>query len=401
LWLGQLCSQFGDRLTQLTLVALVAARAPGSALTLAKVLVVTSLPALLMNSFAGAYVDRWNRKRTMIACDVIRAGILALLPWVAQAPSAVPFYGAVFLVFAVATFFVPARLAMIPDIVTGSELPRANALFTSSGMIGSTVILLAGALLVEWIGPAKSCLVNAASYLASAALIVPIRGGRKPAARGETPGKILREVAEGFQELWRHPKTRRAAGLLGFLMAGSGGAFVAAAILVQRKLGSVTKDIGFLSLWLGVGMLLGSLAYGRWGALRSRRKVLGFSFLGCGAGFVCFVAAVAGLKSGVYACASGVLMGFWISPVGTVANTLVHESHPERLHGRLFGSLGVVVNLSLIASMWLSGWLTERGGHGLFLTAVGALFAAAGIVLLYYGQKEKNLSWPHHLPSPP
>ncbi|MBI2105200.1 MAG: MFS transporter, partial [Candidatus Omnitrophica bacterium] len=308
LWLGQLCSQFGDRLTQLTLVALVAARAPGSALTLAKVLVMTSLPALLMNPFAGAYVDRWNRKRTMITCDLIRAGILALLPWVARAPGAAPFYGAVFLIFAVATFFVPARLAVIPEIAAAGELPRANALFTSSGMIGSTVILLAGALLVEWIGPAKSCLVTAASYLASAAWIVPIRGGGKPAARGEAPGKILREVAEGFQELWRHPQTRRAAGLLGFLMAGSGGAFVAAAILVQRELGSVTKDLGFLSLWLGVGMLLGSLAYGRWGAHRSRRQVLGFSFIGCGAGFVSFVAAVAGLKSGVYACASGVLM---------------------------------------------------------------------------------------------
>ena len=72
-----------------------------------------------------------------------------------------------------------------------------------------------------------------------------------------------------------------------------------------------------------------------------------------------------------------------MAPVGIIANTLVHEAHPERLHGRIFSSLGIVVNLALILSMLVAGWLVERGGRGLLLGAIGGGFAAAGIVLLF------------------
>ncbi|MBI3292488.1 MAG: MFS transporter [Elusimicrobia bacterium] len=388
LWLGQLCSQFGDRLTQLVLVALVTIHAPGSPLTLAKVLVATSLPALLINPVAGVYVDRWDRKRTMITCDLIRAFLILALPWIIFLPESGFFYGAVFMIFAVATFFVPARLSIIPDLVAPGKLAQANALFTASGMIGSMVILLVGALLVEWVGVRRSCWVNGASYLLSALAIAPVLRPRKVReVKSASLRLIFREVAEGMRELWRHPQTRRVAGLLGLLMGGAGSSFVVATVLVQEHLHSLTKDLGFLSLWLGVGMLLGSLGHGRWGTNRPKRLVLGLSFLGCGVALWAFVAAVAGLKSGAGACAAGVLLGFWISPVGIVTNTLVHEGHPERLHGRIFGSLGVVVNLSLIGSMLISGWLAERGGREALLGSVGGIFAATGLCLLILRRK--------------
>ncbi len=383
LWLGQLCSQSGDRLTQLVLVALAASRASGSTLSLAKVLVMTSLPALFLSPFAGAFVDRWDRKRTMIVCDFIRAGALLSLPWLVQTPSTIPFYGAVFLIFAVGSFFVPARLAMIPDLVASDRLGQANALFTSSGLIGSTLILIVGAFWVEWIGPFKSCGLNAASYLASAVFILPIRREKTVAGvKEDHPRRIFAQIAEGLRELWRHPETRRVTGLLGLLMAGAGAGIVVGTVLVQQMLGSMTKDLGFLSLWLGVGMLAGSTAYGRWGVRRPHRKVLGLAFLGFGMALWGFVAAVIGFRSGAYASAAAAFLGFWIAPVGVVINTLVHEAHPERLHGRIFSSLGVVINLAWIGSMLTAGWVAERGGRGLFLTGLGAAFALSGGWLL-------------------
>ena len=147
LWIGQLCSQFGDRLTQLVLIGLAAVHASGSTLTLAKVMVMTSLPALLLGPFAGVYVDRWDRKQTMIACDLIRVASILVLPWAASA-GRIPLYLDIFLLFTVGSFFVPARLAMIPEVVPSDQLGKANALFTTSGMIGSALILLVGALLV-------------------------------------------------------------------------------------------------------------------------------------------------------------------------------------------------------------------------------------------------------------
>ena len=399
LWAGQLSSQFGDRLTQLLLVALVAQRAAGSSFTLAKVMAATSLPALLVNPFAGAFVDRWDRKRTMIVCDLIRAGAILLLPAAAAARTQIPLYLDVFLLFAVAAFFIPARLAMIPDLVPPGKLAQANALFSSSGMIGSTFILLIGALLVEWIGVGRSALVNAAAYVTSACFILPIiRKGRHPAppppskpAKGEeSPRRILVEIFEGVRELWAHRSTRRIIWILGGLMAGAGGTMVAATVLVQRWLGTVTKDIGFLSLWLGVGMLAGTLAHGRWGASRSKRVVLGLCFLGCGLSVWGFLAGVAMLHSGVAASVAAGVMGLFIAPVGIVTNTMVHEAHPERLHGRIFSSLGVAVNVALISSMLLAGWAGERWGEGRFLSSVGAAFALAGIALLYYGKRRSS-----------
>ena len=389
LWLGQLCSQCGDRLTQLVLVALVATRSSGSTLSLAKVLVVTSLPALLLNPFAGAFVDRWDRKRTMILCDLIRAGVILNLPWLVLSPSQVPFYLGVFLLFAVGSFFMPARLAMIPDLAPADRLAQANALFTASGMIGSTLILIVGAFLVEWIGAPKSSWLNAASYIASALFILPIlREGKSP-LRGEKdpPGRIFSEIAEGIRQLWRHRQTRRVAGLLGFLMGGAGASVVVGMVLVQQALGSLTKDLGFLSFWLGIGMLAGSTAYGRWGTRIPRRRVLGLAFCICGMALWVFVGAVLGLKSGSGAFLAAAFLGMGVAPVGIVANTLVHEAHPERLHGRIFSSLGIVINLSWIGSMLGAGWLVERGGRGFFLSAIGAVFAFSGLALLCYTKR--------------
>lgn len=394
LWLGQVCSQLGDRLTQLLLVALVAERAGGSSLTLAKVMTVTSLPALLLSPVAGVFVDRWDRKRTMIVCDLIRAAAILTLPWAGRLESRFLLYVDVFLLFAVATFFVPARLALIPDLVPSGHLAKANALFTSSGMIGSTFILLLGALLVEWAGVVRGSWVNAAGFLASAAFILPIvPRTRRQAAAEESPRKIWVEVWEGIRQLWRKPATRFVVGLLALLMTGAGASLVVGTTLVQKSLGSVTKDLGFVSLWAGIGMLLGTLAHGRWGTHRRKRLVLGGAFIGCALALCGFVVAVGQMRSGVAASVAGLFLGFCVAPVGVVANTLVHQAHPERLHGRIFSSLGIVVNLGFIGSMLAGGWLGERWGEARLLAALAAAFALCGAALLYYkdnrsGKKE-------------
>jgi DHA3 family macrolide efflux protein-like MFS transporter len=387
LWLGQLFSQLGDRLTQLVLVALVAHRAGGSTMTLAKVLVLTSLPALLLNPLAGAYVDRWDRKRVMIFCDLIRMAIVLLLPWWATLSHPIPFYLAVFSLFGVASFFVPARLALIPDLVSTERLAEANALFTSSGLVGSTVILLIGALLIEWIGVAKSSWVNAACYLGSATMILLIRRCISAPKAGPSTRLIVVEILEGIRRMWSHSSTRRAMGLVALLMGGAGASVVVGTVLVQRHLGTVTKDLGFLSLWLGVGMLLGALGYGRWGVRWERRRILGWAFLACGAVLLGFLAAVLGLRSGVAASISAGLLGVCLAPVGIVTNTLIHEAHPERLHGRIFGSLGVVVNLAWIISMLLAGWIAERWTPAGVLGVVASGFAWVGLILLYCSKR--------------
>jgi len=165
---------------------------------------------------------------------------------------------------------------------------------------------------------------------------------------------------------------------------------VVGTVLVQKTLGSVTRDIGFLSLWFGVGLFFGTVAHGRWGTGRPKRQALGEAFLGCALSIWIFLGAVLILRSGVAASLATALLGFFVGPVGIVVNTLVHEAHPERLHGRIFSSLGIVFNLSLIFSMLAAGWLAEHGGRGLLLAGIGGGFAAGGIFLLA-GKKRRSI----------
>ncbi|PIQ83032.1 MAG: hypothetical protein COV76_00355 [Candidatus Omnitrophica bacterium CG11_big_fil_rev_8_21_14_0_20_64_10] len=386
LWLGQLFSQGGDRFAQLFLIALAASRAAGSTWGLAKVLAATALPALLLNPIAGVYVDRWDRKRTMITCDLIRVGVILTFPALAALSNPLPLYGAVFLLFAVSAFFIPARLAIIPDLVPADRLNKANALFAVSGMVGSAVIILIGSLILEWLGLFKSAIVNALFFVGSAASLWPVQGGRghrTPSAAGtpESPRRIFHEVWEGIVALWRHPPTHRAMALLGLLMAGGGATIVVGAVMIQQTWGSVTKDIGFLSLWYGIGIFAGTMAYGRWESDLPRRAALALAFLGAGLSLAGWVGAVRILASPAAASIATAALGFWSAPVGVIVNTMVHEGHPERLHGRVFSSFGVVVNVALVVSMLGAGWLTEAGGRGRLLVGVAGLFLLAAVAI--------------------
>ncbi len=80
LWIAQLISQFGDRIHQLALVGLIAERASGSTMDLAKLMSFTILPVFIIQPFAGVFVDRWDQKTTLFVCDLMRGLLVLLIP---------------------------------------------------------------------------------------------------------------------------------------------------------------------------------------------------------------------------------------------------------------------------------------------------------------------------------
>ena len=89
LWVGQTISQFGDRLNQMALIALVYRYAPGSSMQMAKIMAFTIIPVFLIGPIAGVYVDRWDRRRTMVVCDILRGLLVLLIPvWLMRLPRA-------------------------------------------------------------------------------------------------------------------------------------------------------------------------------------------------------------------------------------------------------------------------------------------------------------------------
>jgi len=125
LWTGQLVSIFGDRFTYLALLALIAERAAdpaNPARELSLIPVVSFLPAILFAPWIGALVDSWNTRATLIVSDAARGVIvLAIIPAV-HAGGLPAGFALVFVLYLANTFFLPARSAILPDLVPRERL---------------------------------------------------------------------------------------------------------------------------------------------------------------------------------------------------------------------------------------------------------------------------------------
>lgn len=377
LWIGQVFSQLGDRLTQMILIAVVGTRFPGSTVALATIMTWTVIPAFAVSPIAGAVVDRWDRRRTMIVSDLIRSFCIAALPFVARWPSMAPTHALIFLLFAIACFFLPARLALMPTLVPAETLVAANSLMTTSGMIAATTSMLLGGLLVEQVGVPASCGIAAVAYVASAACIVALRHrAPTPLTPSLSPAALWREIREGFRYCLAHPSAMFVLRVLFCLMVASGAIFVVATVMVQQALGSMTRDLGVFSVTLGTGLFLGTVGYGRWGSRWDRpRLILGCLVVG-GACLGAFAWGVGVQRSWMAGWLTTALLGMCVAPIGTAVNTMIHELVQERLQGRVFSAMGIVMNAAMLLGLWIAGW---AGG---FLTPVQTLGVVSGVLVL-------------------
>src|SRR5438105_3294214 len=119
-------STCGDRLHQVALAALILG-ATNSMVSAGLVFVISTLPYALFGLPLGALIDRWDRRSTLIGADLVRAGLVVLIPFVA--PISLPLVYALLFALACATMtFNPARQAVVPELVTADELGSANTL---------------------------------------------------------------------------------------------------------------------------------------------------------------------------------------------------------------------------------------------------------------------------------
>src|SRR6476659_9204700 len=127
LWLAQIVSVFGDMLALFAVLSVVSFKLHGTPAQVTLISVYFMIPFAFIGPLAGVFVDRWNVKRTMIASDVIRAGLALGLVF---ASSLHQLYAILFVLSLVSTFFVPAQTVTLRTIVPPEGLPAANALMS-------------------------------------------------------------------------------------------------------------------------------------------------------------------------------------------------------------------------------------------------------------------------------
>ena len=388
LWTGQLVSQIGDRLLWVAISLWVYAQT-GSALSVSYAITALMVAPAFVGFWAGALVDRLDRRRIMVAADLVRAGLVAAMPWLMQHGIAWVYLD-LFLISAASAFFRPAMFAVIPQSVPKDRLLQANAFFAS--MDSATEVFgpaLAG-LLVASVGYAMVVYVDAATFVISAAFVNALRLGRPgvvggypatgPTARSGIPAAdrqagILRSIREGLRYI-RGDRIQVA--LLAFLI---GGFWVAGLSSLQTPLakgvlGIDDRQFGwFQSIW-GIGFIAASLLLAWYGGRlpRGQAIVLGYGMWALAAGMM-------GLSPNY-----GVLVvtGFWVGFANMLVfvnvSTVMMEHTPSAVIGRAVTTRQILVALMRASALLGFGALGDLIGIRAAILAMAGISAAGTVV---------------------
>jgi predicted MFS family arabinose efflux permease len=242
-------------------------------------------------------------------------------------------------------------------------------------------------LLVEWIGPRSGFYLDSLSFVVSSLLIFLIVSGARARGRARPIEQrireveellrktVLQEVRESWIYLLRNRHIRFTAGLIFTLWSALGSLYVILIVFVQKMLHSATKDLGLLIVFLGVGLFIGSVIYGRFGSRISHYKVIFVSLIISGLMLVTFAFTLARYPCFNAAAALSFFLGLSISPIMIASNTIVHRVSHSRMRGKVFSALEIVMHLGFISFMFISSKVAEKVSEMFIISGIGLLFA--------------------------
>jgi DHA3 family macrolide efflux protein-like MFS transporter len=393
LWTGQLISLLGDRVHQVALAFLVL-RATNSPIAVGAVFLVATLPNLLFGPIAGTLVDRWDHREVMIVSDLLRAGVVLLIP-IAAVTNLALVYPLVFLVTTISIFFRPAKGAILPRLIASEDLVAANsALWIGETFADIGGYVLAG-LFVALLGSQLPLAfwVDSVTYVASAILIASIAVapiGRHAADLVDAAAEGAAQVASGIRgfidetrEGWHFLRTEQV--LLANTLQSVAGQFMIGVLLALVPVyardairGSGFDDTAvysFIEGSIGAGNLVGGFVIG----LIGTRLALGRMVI---VGYVVTGATVAGLAlTGNLYLALGLAFGAGVGNLAFVipSQTLFQRRVPPELMGRVLGLRFSLVFGAMTLAMGIGGVLGEAFGAAPVIGVFGLVTVAAGL----------------------
>jgi MFS family permease len=379
LWLGQLVSFFGDRVHQVAIGVLVLQR--GTPLDVGIVFAATAVPNVFLGPLAGALVDRWDRRRTMIVCDLVRAGLVLLVPLVIDVHIGLV-YAIALVVATVGLLFRPAKTAIVPLIVDEERLVTANSASsvneTLADLLGYPVAAAIVASLAGLIGAAF--VLDSATYVVSAFLIWAMAVPRQELnADPFSVRAVWREMAEGWRFLTHQAELLANTVVSTVAQLAFGAEIVCSLIYAQSVLDQAVlpfpQNYGWLMASLGLGSVVGGVAIGWLAADAPKGPMTIAGFIGLGAAMVGVGLTTSPQVAIALFFAIGVANMLYLVP--TI--TLFQELTPQRLFGRVVSSRQALTFGAMALSMGLAGWLAGILGAATVLMLGGGLIAVAGL----------------------
>lgn len=385
LWFGQIISQFGDRLTQIALVGLVSQASMLSS-SLAGIMSMAIIPVFIISPISGVYIDRWTKRKAMYVSDLLRCIFILLIPFCFLKFNFFPLiYILIFLSFSAGRFFIPAKMAFIPQVVKKEDIFMANSLISITATIAAVIGIGAGAIIVERYGTMAAFILDGATFLISAVLIFLITTKEKGEflakdifdigkyVVGTVKKSFVSELKEGLRYIFKSDETKYAFRIFFFLFSYIGGLYVVSIRFIQEVLLSVTKDVGFTFVSVGVGLFLGSLVYGRIAHKFSVKRVINLAVLFSSAYLIFFVAFLKSHPYSLNAVILSFILGIIISPAFVGVNALIHKESDSNLLGRIFSSLEFTSHLGFLTTMFITSLLADIFTPFAIIIAVGII----------------------------
>jgi DHA3 family macrolide efflux protein-like MFS transporter len=387
MWTGQLVSTMGTALTSLAASILVY-RLTNSAMSVGLMLMATAAPSLLVGLFAGVLVDRYDRKKIMIAADLVRAVLVFLIPFLVPY-NIIWLYVIVMISSAIGQFFDPAHESVLPEVASERELASANSLMAISSF-GATAVgfaasgLIAAAADIKW-----AFFLDAVSFLFSAACIYLIRIKPLQAEEDTSAAVVVKNLKAGIRQLFDTPILRS---LFIFQIPVVVAIGLSNALLLPfalKALGATEFEYGLQEGLQSIGFVVASLLMaGLFDRMREGAWIA-FGYLTMGLAYVAY----SFTHSIPLAIAIVTIAGFCNAPASIGRRLVIQRNTPREMRGRVNSVFFVSRDIMILIGMAAAGLADFIDVRLMYLSSAILVLGAAVLALVLPGLRQNRSDW--------
>ncbi|MBI4671490.1 MAG: MFS transporter [Chloroflexi bacterium] len=377
LYFGQIVSLLGDWFEFIAVQTLVF-QLTGSGLAAGLAIIASTLPSFFLIPLAGSIADRFDRRKIMIAMDLVRAVLALSLLLVRTADQIWMVYVFQTLSVVFASFFNPALNAAMPNLVRREQLLTANALSSATWGTMLAVGALIGGVAVATVGRDMAFVLNSLSFLGSTFFVWRIRTVlNQLRAAAHKPLNPFADFVEGFQYAVQRPQ------VFWLLLVKAGGGLAGGVILLLTVFSFQVfemdaQGVGLLQFARGIGILVGPFVVARFvnGRIGRAQHFISIGFFVVGASYLLF-----GLAPTIFVAMACVFFAHtgWGSN-WTLSAVLLQRLTPDYIRGRIFSMDLGMLTLTLAFSTFITGAATDRSNPHLVAYMLSATFVLFGLV---------------------
>lgn len=374
-WVGQVVSNLGSAMTGFGLGIWVYQQT-GSATRLALIVLASRVPVLFVSPFAGALIDRWDRRRAMMLADGGAAigTLVIMLLLLANSLEIWHLYVALSVSGVFSAFQFPAYGAAVTLMVDKDDYARASGFVQLAGSIGRVAAPTAAAAIVVWAGLTPLFVIDFVTFLFAVGTLVVVRFAEPESAERGGRGLmgLLREARLGLDFVLQ----RRALLILMLSFVVVNFAFAAQSVLlIPLLLETTTEQVaGWVVSIAAGGVVVGSLVLGAWGGPKDRIAGVYLPILAMGAGL-----SIMGLRPSVPLILAGILLIHLTHPIAGGSSQAIWQSKvPPNLQGRVFAIRQVSAIIASPPAFLFAGALADRWFEPLMADASGPLATLVG-----------------------